>query len=93
MILNDSQKQAVEHLNGPLLVSAGPGSGKTRVIVERIKFLVENNHAKKSTGKGVHHSTIGLYRSAASSKVHSGEHELKPYHRRSLPGHNIRRTS
>lgn len=48
MVLNDSQKQAVEHLDSPLLVSAGPGSGKTRVIVERIKFLVENNHAKKS---------------------------------------------
>ncbi len=48
MKLNPSQKQAVEHLDGPLLISAGPGSGKTRVIVERIKFLVENGHAKKS---------------------------------------------
>ena len=48
MILNSSQKQAVEHLDGPLLVSAGPGSGKTRVIVERIRFLIENGHAKKS---------------------------------------------
>ena len=45
---NPSQKQAIEHLDGPLLVSAGPGSGKTRVIVDRIKFLVENGHAKKS---------------------------------------------
>ena len=48
MSLNVSQKQAVEHLGGPLLVSAGPGSGKTRVIAERIKFLIENNHAKNS---------------------------------------------
>ncbi|QLH04214.1 hypothetical protein C5F49_01975 [Nitrosopumilus oxyclinae] len=48
LILNPSQKQAAEHLDGPLLVSAGPGSGKTRVIVERIRFLVENGHAKKS---------------------------------------------
>jgi len=48
LILNTSQKQAVEHLDGPLLVSAGPGSGKTKVIVERIRFLVENGHAKKS---------------------------------------------
>ena len=42
MQLNKEQKQAVDHSGSPLLVSAGPGSGKTRVIVERIKYLIEN---------------------------------------------------
>ncbi|MDE7222170.1 MAG: UvrD-helicase domain-containing protein, partial [Acetatifactor sp.] len=39
--LSEEQRRAVMHGEGPMLVSAGPGSGKTHVLTSRILYLIQ----------------------------------------------------
>ncbi|MEQ8770203.1 MAG: ATP-dependent DNA helicase [Phycisphaerales bacterium] len=48
MSLNGAQRAAVEHEGTPLIVLAGPGTGKTRVITERVRHLIERGAEPES---------------------------------------------
>ena len=48
--LNQDQRKAVEYFSRkPLLIQAGPGSGKTRVIIERVKYLIQERKIDPET--------------------------------------------
>ena len=51
--LNENQKEAVSYLDGPLLIVAGAGSGKTRVLTSRIAHIIKKHKAfpKERCGK------------------------------------------
>ncbi len=42
MELNEQQRKAVEYLDGPLLVLAGPGTGKTQLLSRKVEYILEN---------------------------------------------------
>ena len=46
--LNEKQQEAVEHLDGPLLIVAGAGSGKTKVLTSRIAHIIRTHKAFSS---------------------------------------------
>jgi DNA helicase-2/ATP-dependent DNA helicase PcrA len=43
--LNNAQKEAVLHVDGPLLIVAGAGSGKTKVLTSRIAHIIKKKKA------------------------------------------------
>lgn len=49
MAFNEAQLQAIRHGDGPALILAGPGSGKTTVITNRIRFLTEEEGVNPSS--------------------------------------------
>ena len=73
---DDQQRQAVEHVHGPMLVIAGAGSGKTSVLIHRIAHLVEQGYAKPE-------EVLALtYTVAAAAEMRAKVRELlgKPIH-------------
>ena len=48
MGLNEKQKEAVEYLEGPLLVLAGPGTGKTQLLSEKVAYILKNTDTNAS---------------------------------------------
>ena len=70
--LTPSQKAAVQHVDGPLLIVAGPGSGKTRVVTRRIANLI--------TSEGVHprHLLAITFTNKASKEMAERVQQLLP---------------
>lgn len=48
MQFNEAQIQAIQHNKGPCMVIAGPGSGKTAVLTNRVRYLIDKQNVRPS---------------------------------------------
>ena len=60
MGLNIKQKEAVEYLSGPLLVLAGPGTGKTQLLSEKVAYILKNTDTNPENIYVLHLPRLGL---------------------------------
>lgn len=74
MELNEAQKRAVTHFQGPMMVLAGPGSGKTRVITHRVCHLIQREGIDPS------HILVITFTKAAAVEMKQRYQQMAPPH-------------
>ena len=77
MELNSKQKEAVEYLEGPLLVLAGPGTGKTQLLSEKVAYILKNTDTDPSNILCVTFTESGAFNMRDRLKKTIGKDALK----------------
>lgn len=77
MELNEKQKEAVEYLSGPLLVLAGPGTGKTQLLSEKVAYILNNTDTDPSNILCVTFTESGAFNMRERLKKVIGKDALK----------------